>query len=153
LRAEHIEGWIGLVIIEDEQQFLRHRWQFAFATATRLPHARSGCEPFFVRFLLCYLIDVAEDGQQVIKLVLGQSGQGFHLTVVSDLQPHRLAPSMTFWRTAYLIIYWGTTLLMYGSGDNWFLTITSPAISVAFVEPDMSQPSIRKPTLVFIVRN
>jgi uncharacterized membrane protein len=33
-----------------------------------------------------------------MKLVLGQSGQGFHLTVVSDLQPHRLAPSMTFWR-------------------------------------------------------
>jgi hypothetical protein len=41
---------------------------------------------------------------------LGQSGQCFHLTVVSDLQPHRLAPSMTFWRIAYLIIYWGTTL-------------------------------------------
>src|SRR5215813_6563315 len=112
LRAEHIEGRICLVVIENEQQFLGHRRQFAFATATRLPHARSGCEPFFVRFLLCYLIDVAEDGQQVIKLVLGQSGQGFHLTVVSDLQPHRLAPSMTFWRTAYLIIYWGTTLMV-----------------------------------------
>src|SRR4029434_3212877 len=65
---------------------------------------------FFIRFLLCCLIDVAEDGQQVMKLVLGQSGQGFHLTVVSDLQPHRLAPSMTFWRIAYLVIYWGTTL-------------------------------------------
>src|SRR5215813_7512306 len=100
-----------LVVKEDEQQFLGHRRQFAFATTTRLPHARSGCEPCFVRFLLCCLIDVAEDGQQVIKLVVGQSGQGFHLTVVSDLQPHRLAPSMTFWRIAYLIIYWGTTLL------------------------------------------
>src|SRR5262244_1925694 len=117
LRAEDIEGRIGLVIIEDEQQFLRHRRQFAFATATRFPHACSGCEPFFVRFLLCCLIDVAEDGQQVIKLVLGQSGQGFHLTVVSDLQPHRWAPSMTFWRIAYLIIYWGTTLLTTCSGS------------------------------------
>jgi hypothetical protein len=36
---------------------------------------------------------------------LGQSGQCFHLAVVSDLQSHRLAPSMTFWRTAYRIIY------------------------------------------------
>src|ERR1043166_4117273 len=111
LRAEHIEGRIGLVIIEDEQPFLGNRRQFAFETATRFPHACSGCEPCFVRFLLCCLIDVAEDGQQVMKLVLGQSGQGFHLTVVSDLQPHRLAPSMTFWRIAYLIIYWGTTLI------------------------------------------
>src|SRR4029453_5683199 len=111
LRAEHIAGRIGLVIIEDEQQFLGHRRQCAFATTTRFPHACSGDEPFFIRFLLCCLIDVAEDGQQVMKLVLGQSGQGFHLTVVSDLQPHRLAPSMTFWGIAYLIIYWGTTLM------------------------------------------
>ena len=43
--------------------------------------------------------------------------------------------------------------MTYGSGDNWFLTITSPAIGVAFVEPDMHQPGIRKPTPVLIVRN
>src|SRR5262249_11379182 len=126
LRAEHIEGRIGLVIIEDEQQFLGHRRQFAFETATRFSHACSGCEPFFVRLLLCCLIDVAEDGQQVMKLVLGQSSQCFHLTVVSDLHPHRLAPSMTFWRIAYRIIYWGTTLLLEyltGCGADAHLTL------------------------------
>jgi hypothetical protein len=37
LRAEHIEGRIGLVIIEDEQQFLGNRRQFAFETATTIP--------------------------------------------------------------------------------------------------------------------
>src|SRR4029450_5498488 len=119
LRAEPIAGRRGLVIREDAQPCLGPRRQCALATATRFPHACSGDEPFFIRFLLCCLIDVAEDGQQVMKLVLGQSGQGFHLTVVSDLQPHRLAPSMTFWRIAYLIIYWGTTLLLTPCTIKW----------------------------------
>src|SRR5687767_10017037 len=57
----------------------------------------------------------------MIKVVLGQAGQGFHLTVVSDVQPHRLAPSMTVWKTAYLIIYWGTTLLKKRWGTNVIL--------------------------------
>src|SRR5262249_13509218 len=42
---------------------------------------------------------------------------------------------------------------MHGNGDSWFLTITSPAISIALVEPDIHQSSTRKPTLVFSVRN
>jgi hypothetical protein len=32
----------------------------------------------------------------VVALVLGQAGQGFQLAIVSDLQPHRWAPSMVF---------------------------------------------------------
>jgi hypothetical protein len=36
---------------------------------------------------------------------LGQAGEGFHLTLVADKHPHRLASSMAFLRTAYLIFY------------------------------------------------
>jgi hypothetical protein len=69
LGAEHIEGRRWLVVREDAQQF-RGPWRhLAFTTTTRFPHARSGCEPFCVRFLLCGLLDIAEDGQQVIKWV------------------------------------------------------------------------------------
>src|SRR5438132_493496 len=32
----------------------------------------------------------------MVELGLGQAGQGFHLTIVSDLQPHRWTPSMVF---------------------------------------------------------
>jgi hypothetical protein len=45
----------------------------------------AGFDRFFIRFLLCCLVDVTEDGQQMVKLGLGQAGSGFHLTVVSDL--------------------------------------------------------------------
>jgi hypothetical protein len=34
-------------------------------------------------------VEITEDGQQMVELGLGQAGQGFHLTLVSDLQPHR----------------------------------------------------------------
>src|SRR5437870_582892 len=111
LRPQHIERGIGLVIIEDKQQFVGHRRQFAFATTAWFAPARSGLEPFFIRFLLRCLVDVAEDRQQVVELGLGQAGQGFHLTLVSDLHAHWLASSMAFWRTVYLSLYWGTTLV------------------------------------------
>src|SRR5207253_8152673 len=102
---------ICLVVIEDKQQFVGHRRQFAFATTAWFAPARSGLEPFFIRFLLRCLVDVAEDRQQVVELGLGQAGQGFHLTLVSDLHAHWLASSMAFWRTVYLSLYWGTTLI------------------------------------------
>src|SRR5437870_9726834 len=111
LRPQHIERGIGLVIIEDKQELLGYGWQFAFATSAWFAPARSGLEPFFIRFLLRCLVDVAEDRQQVVELGLGQAGQGFHLTLVSDLHAHWLASSMAFWRTVYLSLYWGTTLM------------------------------------------
>src|SRR5438093_10001447 len=111
LRPKDIKGRICLVVIEDEQQFVGHRRQFAFATTAWFAPARSGLEPFFIRFLLRCLVDVAEDRQQVVELGLGQAGQGFHLTLVSDLHAHWLASSMAFWRTVYLSLYWGTTLV------------------------------------------
>src|SRR5207244_8936671 len=111
LRPKDIKGRICLVVIEDKQQFVGHRRQFAFATTAWFAPARSGLEPFFIRFLLRCLVDVAEDRQQVVELGLGQAGQGFHLTLVSDLHAHWLASSMAFWRTVYLSLYWGTTLL------------------------------------------
>src|SRR5205823_8869326 len=111
LRPKDIKGRICLVVIEDEQQFVGHRRQFAFATTAWFAPARSGLEPFFIRFLLRCLVDVAEDRQQVVELGLGQAGQGFHLTLVSDLHAHWLASSMAFWRTVYLSLYWGTTLM------------------------------------------
>jgi hypothetical protein len=36
---------------------------------------------------------------------LGQAGEGFHVTLVSPLDSHRLAPSIAFWSIAYLILY------------------------------------------------
>ena len=51
--------------------------------------ARAGLDPVFIGFLLRRLVDVAERGQQRVELGLGQAGQGFHLTVVSDEHPHR----------------------------------------------------------------
>src|SRR5439155_8289895 len=115
LRPQHIERGIGLVIIEDKQELLGYGWQFAFATTAWFAPARSGLEPFFIRFLLRCLVDVAEDRQQVVELGLGQAGQGFHLTLVSDLHAHWLASSMAFWRTVYLSLYWGTTLIICAS--------------------------------------
>src|SRR5207244_5287817 len=115
LRPKDIKGRICLVVIEDKQQFVGHRRQFAFATTAWFAPARSGLEPFFIRFLLRCLVDVAEDRQQVVELGLGQAGQGFHLTLVSDLHAHWLASSMAFWRTVYLSLYWGTTLIRQSS--------------------------------------
>ena len=89
LGPQDIKGRIRLVIKEDKEQFIRHRRQFAFGTTARYAPACSGFDPFFLRFLLRGPIDVAEDGQQMVELGLGQAGKGFHLTIVSDLQPHR----------------------------------------------------------------
>ena len=89
LRSEDIKGGIRLIVIEDKLQFLRHRWQFPFGPTTRFASSRAGCPPFFIRFLLAALVHVTEDGQQMVELVLGQAGQGFHLAIVSDLQTHR----------------------------------------------------------------
>src|SRR5947209_2524769 len=115
LPPKDIKGRICLAVIEDEQQFVGHRRQFAFATTAWFAPAPSGLNPFFIRFLLRCLVDVAEDRQQVVELGLGQAGQGFHLTLVSDLHAHWLASSMAFWRTVYLSLYWGTTLLFAGN--------------------------------------
>jgi len=63
LRAEYIEGRICLVVIEDELQFLRQRWQFAFGATARVTPARAGCDPCFIRVLLGCPVDITEDGQ------------------------------------------------------------------------------------------
>src|SRR6266850_8156155 len=97
LCPEDIKGRICLVVREDKQQFISHRWQFAFGATARCARARSGHDPFFIRLLLRGLVDVAEDGQQVGALGVGEAREGFHLTIISDLQPHWLAPSIAFW--------------------------------------------------------
>jgi len=43
------------------------------------------------------------------------------------LHPHRWAPSIAFLRTAYLILYWGTTLIVFYS-----LRMKEPYEGVAF---------------------
>ena len=40
LRPQHIEGGIGLVIIEDKQELLGHGGQFAFGAPARFSLAR-----------------------------------------------------------------------------------------------------------------
>jgi hypothetical protein len=96
---------ICLVIIENEQQFIGKRWQFAFATPARFAPASAGRDPICIGLLLRRLVDRAAHGQQSIELSLGQAGEGFHLTLVTDKHPHRLAPFMAFLRTTYLIFY------------------------------------------------
>jgi hypothetical protein len=124
-RPEYSKGRIGLGVREDEQQVVGHGGQGAFATTAWFAPARSGREPFFLRLLLRCLREVAEDGPQVVAWGLGQAGQSFHLTLVSDVQSHRLASSMAFWRTAYLILYWGTTLKAIWLGGK-FRVLASP---------------------------
>ena len=96
VRAEHIEGRIRLIVVENERQFLRYRWQFPFGPTARFAPSCAGFDPFCIRFLLSGLVDGTEEGQQVVELVLGQAGQGFHLAIVSDEHSHRWAPSMVF---------------------------------------------------------
>ena len=74
LCPQDIKGRIRLVIIEDKEQFIRHRRQFAFGATARCARARSGLDPFFIRLLLRCLIAVAEDRQPVVELSLGQAG-------------------------------------------------------------------------------
>ena len=73
LCAQDIKGGIGLIIVEDKQEFLCHGWQFPFGAAARFAPARAGCDPFFIRFLLGCLVDVTEDGQQMSRIGLGTS--------------------------------------------------------------------------------
>src|SRR2546428_1033270 len=84
LLPEHITGGIRLVRREDKRQFLCHRWQFPFGTTARLTSSRAGCDPVVIRLLPGCLVQVSEDGQQRVALGLGQAGESFHLTVVSD---------------------------------------------------------------------
>src|SRR6267142_2532447 len=63
---------ITIIVIEDELQFLRHRWQFSFGPTARFAPSCAGFDPFCIRFLLSGLVDGTEEGQQVVELVLGQ---------------------------------------------------------------------------------
>jgi len=74
LGPQDIKGRIGLIIIENEQELLGYRGQFAFGAPSRFPPARTGFDPSFIRFLLCALVEVTEDGQQLVELGLGQAG-------------------------------------------------------------------------------
>jgi hypothetical protein len=76
------------VIIEDKRQFIRHRGQFTFAAPSGFTLSRARLNPFFIGLLLGRLVSRLEDGQELIKLGLGQAGQGFHLTVISDDEAH-----------------------------------------------------------------
>ena len=73
-RCEPIKGGIGLVIIEDKWSFLHHRWQFPFRATPRLTPSCAGCDSFGIRVLLGCLVEVTEDGQQMVELGLGQAG-------------------------------------------------------------------------------
>jgi len=73
LCPQDIKGRIRLGIVEDKEQFIRHRWSCAFGATARCARARSGLDPLFIRLLLRGLIGVAEDGQQVGELGLGQA--------------------------------------------------------------------------------
>ena len=62
LRAKDITGGIRLIIVEDELQFLRHRWQFPFGSPARFPPSCAGVDSCFIRFLLRGLVDGTEEG-------------------------------------------------------------------------------------------
>jgi hypothetical protein len=96
LLPEHIKGGIRLVIIEDTRSFLCHGGQFPLGTTARFTSSRAGCDPFCIRVLPGCLVQVSADGQHIVALDLGQTGQGLHLTVISDEETHELASSMAF---------------------------------------------------------
>src|SRR5215510_15789778 len=73
-------------------------------------------------------------------------------------EPFGIARSATSTLAPYHILNRGCpskllSSLRHRNGAGWLFTITSPAVSIALVKPDIHQPSLRKPTLVFIVRN
>ena len=96
LCAKDIKGGIRFLIGEDKRQFLYHGWQSPFGATARVTPSRTGLDPCFIRLLLGGPVDITEDGQQRVELGLGQAGQGFPLALVSDVPPHRWAPSMVF---------------------------------------------------------
>jgi hypothetical protein len=102
---ENSKGWGRLGIIEHAEELVGHRGQCAFGAPSRLTPARTGFDPCFIRVLLCGLGEGTEDGQPLGALGLGQAGEGFPLTIVSDVSTHRLAPSLVFLRIASLILY------------------------------------------------
>jgi hypothetical protein len=59
-----------------------------------------------------------------MELGLGQAGSGFHLPLISDVHSHQVASSMAFWSTAYLILYWGTTLFSSSGPIGWRISIS-----------------------------
>jgi hypothetical protein len=79
-----------------QELFLNKKEANSTAPPARVAPASAGLDPIFIGFLLRRLVEVAERGQQRVELGLGQAGHGFHLTVVSDEHPHRLALSMVF---------------------------------------------------------
>jgi hypothetical protein len=95
-RTEDIKGGIRLLVREDERPLLRHRGQFPCGSPARCAPSCAGFAPYFRRFWLRGLVEGTEKGEQVVELVLGQAGQGFHLTIVSDVQPQWWAPSRFF---------------------------------------------------------
>ena len=74
LCPQDIKGRIGLIIIEEKQELVCYRREFAFGAPSRFAHTRSGLDPFFIGFLLASLVHVTEDGQQMVELRLGQTG-------------------------------------------------------------------------------
>jgi hypothetical protein len=79
-----------------KELFLNKKEASSTAPPAKVALASAGLDPIFIGFLLRRLVDVAERGQQRVESGLGQAGHGFHLTVVSDEPPHRLALSMVF---------------------------------------------------------
>ena len=93
---QDLKGRRGLGIREDAEELLCQRGPLAFGAASRFAPTRSRRNPCFRGCLLGCLGHVPEDGQQRVQWALGQASEGCHLTVVSDVQPHRWAPSMAF---------------------------------------------------------
>jgi len=62
-RTKHIKRWIGLVLVQDKLEFIGHSWQFAFDACPRFAAARAHFDTICIAFVLCFLIDVAEDGE------------------------------------------------------------------------------------------
>ena len=88
-RTQDINRGRRFRIGEDQRSLLPHGWPFPCGATARAPPPRAGLEPCFRRLLLGGSVDSPEDGQQRVEGSLRQAGQGFHLTFVSDVQPHR----------------------------------------------------------------
>jgi hypothetical protein len=94
--SKDIKGWVCFIGIEQKLSFLCHRWQFAFGASARFSSARAGVDSCFIGVLLRGLIEDTEHRESMMKLLLGQTGQRFHLAIIADLQTHRRPPSRVF---------------------------------------------------------
>jgi hypothetical protein len=94
--APDIQGGRRFLIGEDTRSLPPDGWQCPLGATARVTPARADLAPCCICVLLGGSGAIPADGQQRVAWGLGQAGQGFPRTLVSDVSSHREAPSIIF---------------------------------------------------------